>query len=182
MTSRTRSHREIWRRLFVGGIAGGALTAGLLTGVAAPTAVAQPTEPTVESEAPQPQAEGPKKPCTGNDCNQDDEAAAPKVNADQVLSRIFEEYRQGDGGGQVSILIDDAVKLRKQGFRPSNANAVALAEALEDRPNQKPLVEALKETIAYQRKLQLRAQQSAAASGPVAGPVPVFPGMNVPIG
>lgn len=182
MISRTGPHGDIRRRLFAGAVAGGALTAALLTGVAAPTALAQPAEPTVETEAPQPQAEGPKKPCTGDDCNKGDEAAAPKVNADQVLSSIYEEYRQGDGGGQVSILIDDAVKLRKQGFRPSNANAVALAEALEDRPNQTPLVEALKETIAYQRKLQLRAQQSAAASGPVAGGIPVIPGMSAPMG
>lgn len=186
MTSRTDSHRDIWRRVFVGGIAVGALTAGLLTGVAAPAAEAQPTEPAVETEGPQPQADGPKKPCTGDDCNRVDEegvaAAARARQADQVLARIYEEYRQGDGGGQVSVLIDDAMKLRKQGFRPSNANAAALADALERRPNQTPLVEALNETIAYQRKLQLRAQQSAAASGPVAGPVPVFPGMNVPLG
>ena len=186
MKSRTGSHRETWRRLSAAGIAGGALTAGLLAGVGAPTSLAQPAEPAVETEAPQPQAEGPRKPCTGDDCKRADEekvaAAARARQADQVLSRIYEEYRQGDGGGQISVLIDDAVKLRKQGFRPSNANAAALLDALEHRPNQTPLVEALKETIAYQRKLQLRAQQSAAASGPVAGPVPVLPGMNVPLG
>lgn len=142
MKSRTGSHRDTWRRLSAAGIAGGALTAGLLAGVGAPTSLAQPAEPAVETEAPQPQAEGPRKPCTGDDCKRADEekvaAAARARQADQVLSRIYEEYRQGDGGGQISVLIDDAVKLRKQGFRPSNANAAALLDALEHRPNQTP--------------------------------------------
>lgn len=182
MTSRTGTHRDIWRRLVAGGVAGGALTAGLLAGVAAPVAVAQPAEPTVQTEAPEPQAEGPKKPCTGDDCNSDDEATAPKVNADQVLQQIHEEYRQGDGGGQVSTLIDDAVKLRKLGFRPSNANAAALAKALEYRPNQTPLVEALKETLAYQRKLQARAAQQAAAGGGSIAGIPVTPAVPIPAG
>lgn len=168
MKPRTGTHRDVGRRLVVGAIASGVLTVGLLTGVALPTAAAQPAEPTT--------------PCTGEDCKKDDEAAAPKVNADQVLSVIHEEYRQGDGGGQISKLIDDAVKLRQQGFRPSNANAVALADALESRPNQTPLVEALKETLAHQRKLQARAAQAEVDNGPVAGPVPVIPGMTAPNG
>lgn len=182
MTSRTGTQRDVGRRLVLGTLAGGVLAAGLLTGVALPTAAAQPAEPTIETEAPEPQAEGPPTPCTGEDCKKDDEAAAPKVNADQVLSVIHEEYRQGDGGGQISKLIDDAVKLRQQGYRPSNANTAALADALEHRPNQTPLVEALKETIAYQRKLQARAAQAVVDDGPVAGPVPVIPGMTVPGG
>ncbi len=181
MTSRTGTHRDIWRRLVAGGIAGGALTVGLLAGAACPTAVAQPADPTVQNEAPQPQADGPKKPCTGDDCKKSEEAA-PKVNADQILQAIQEEYRQGDGGGQVSVLIDDAVKLRKLGFRPSNGNAMALADALAHRPNQTPLVEALKETIAYQRKLQARAAQQAASSGGSIAGIPVTPAMPIPAG
>lgn len=179
----TGANREQWRRVVVGGIASGALAAGLLSGIAAPTALAQPAEPTTETEAPAPEAEGPKTPCTGEDCNNDEEAAAAtSMSADQALSIIYNEYRQGDGGGQISKLIDDAMKLRQQGFKPSNANAAALAAALDYRPNQTPLIEALKETIAYQRKLQARAQQSISSNGPIAGPVPVMPGMTVPIG
>ncbi|GAT12911.1 hypothetical protein AU184_06560 [Mycolicibacterium novocastrense] len=181
MTSRTGSPRDIWRRIVIGGMAGGVLTVGLLTGVAGPTATAQPAEPTVQSEAPEPQADGPKTPCTGDDCNRAEESA-PRVNADQVLQMIHEEYRQGDGGGQVSVLIDDAVKLRRLGFRPSNANAVALKEALEDRPNQTPLVEALKETITHQRKMQARAAQQAAAGGGSIAGIPVTPAVPVPAG
>ena len=172
--------RARWRRVMVGGFAGGALATMLLTGIGVPTALAQPAAPsTTETPAPTAEAEGPKKPCTGDDCNRVDEeelAAAQRARqADQVLQTIHAEYAQGDGGGQISKLIDDAMRLRQQGFRPSGANAAALIQALEYRPNQTPLVEALKETISYQRKLQLRSQQSAAAQGPVAGPVPVIP-------
>jgi hypothetical protein len=186
MTLQTGTTRETWRHVLVGALAGGAVAVSLVTGITAPNAFAQPTEPTTtEAPTPTPEAEGPKTPCTGDDCNNDEEAAAaaaPTVSADQVLATIHNEYAQGDGGGQISKLIDDAMKLRQQGFRPSNAHAADLAKALEFRPNQTPLVEALKETIAYQRKLQARAQQAVIDNGPIAGPVPVIPGMTMPVG
>lgn len=178
MTSQTGPNRHVWRRLVVAGVAGGAMVAGMVAGTA--TVSAQPAEPTVETEAPTPVADAPRS-CTGDDCSRGQPEPA-KVNADRVLLQIYNEYAQGDGGGQVSKLIDDAVKLRRQGFRPSNANAEALADALERRPNQTPLVEALKNTIAYQRKLQAQAAMTAQQQGPVAGPVPVIPGMSVPVG
>ena len=171
MTSQT----ELWRRVVIGGVAGGALAATLLTGVAAPTAFAQPATPTT-TEAPTPEAEGPRTPCTGDDCNNDDEEAAPRgMTADQALAIIREDYDMGAGGGQLSNLIHDVMTLRAQGFRPSNANRAAIEQALEYRPNQAPLIEALEATLSYQRKQQLRSQQAAAAQGPVAGPVPVIP-------
>ena len=45
----------------------------------------------------------------------------------------------------------------KPGLQPSNANKVAIQEALDKRPNQAPLIDALKSTIAYQRKIQAQA-------------------------
>ncbi|MCV7279307.1 hypothetical protein H7J88_06570 [Mycolicibacterium flavescens] len=182
MTSQTGRHRDIWRRLVFGGV-GGVMAAGLLCGVAAPSALAQPSAPsTTETPAPEAQAAEPKRPCTGDDCKRQEAPTTPKINGDQVLMAIYEQYRQGDGGGQISTLIDDAMKLRRQGFRPSQLNAAALADALERRPNQTPLIEALKSTISYQRKQQAQAQASVTTNGPVAGPVPVLPGMNVPLG
>jgi hypothetical protein len=178
MTSQTGTNREIWRRVIIGAIAGGAVAASLITGFAAPTAVAQPAEPTT-TETPTPEAEGPKEPCTGEDCAKPEEVT---MTADEALSIIYSEYALGEGGGQLSQLIDDVMKLRAQGFRPSNANKLAIQDALEHRPNQTPLVEALKETLAYQRKLQARAQQSTINNGPIAGPVPVLPGMTMPAG
>jgi hypothetical protein len=172
MTSQTGTKGELWRRVMIGGIAGGALAATLLTGVA--TASAQPT--TTEPPTPTPAAEGPKTPCTGDDCNRADEDAEPQgMTADQALAIIQADYDLGAGGGKLSNLIHDVLTLRAQGYRPSNANRAAIEQALQYRPNQTPLIEALEETLAYQRKLQMRQQQQAAAQGPVAGPVPVIP-------
>ncbi len=107
------------------------------------------------------------------------------MTADQALAIINNEYALGDGGGQLSTLIDDVMKMRAQGFKPSNANKLAIEDALEHRPNQTPLVEALKATLQYQRKLQAQAQMSTQQAGPVAGPVPVIPpnaSINAPVG
>ena len=69
-------------------------------------------------------------------------------------------------------LIDDVMNLRSQGFRPSNGNAQALLGALDKRPNQTPLVDALRATLAYQRKLQT---QSAMAESGEGGSTPQAP-------
>ncbi|MEO3761686.1 hypothetical protein ABGB19_25830 [Mycobacterium sp. B14F4] len=180
----TGTERDIWRRVVIGGIAGAAVAATLITGAGAPTASAQPAAPTT-TEAPTPTAEadGPKTPCTGDDCKRVDEDAEPQgMTADQALAIIQADYDLGAGGGKLSNLIHDVLTLRAQGYRPSNANRAAIEQALQYRPNQTPLIEALQETLAYQRKQQMRAQQAAAAQGPVAGPVPVIPGMTMPVG
>ena len=83
------------------------------------------------------------------------------MTADQALAIIAADYDMGEGGGQLSKLIDDVMRLRGQGFRPSAANRLAIEQALEHRPNQAPLVEALKATLSYQRKLQAQAQMSS---------------------
>jgi hypothetical protein len=144
-----------WRRAVPAAIAGGALAAGLLIGAAAPTAFAVPS--TKDNDAP----------------------AVPQVSPDDVLVQIANEYATGRGGGQVSNLIHDVMKLRQQGYRPSNSNATALAEALDKRPNQTPLVEALKGTLAYQRKLQAQSQASVTSGGVTAGINQAPPGMPV---
>jgi hypothetical protein len=171
MTSQTGKARVDWRRAIIGGV----LAVGLMSGFGASTAFAQP--------APS---------CTGDDCSRQAEAAAaaaagcapddakcaaaataPKrVNADQVLMAIHQQYGQGDGGGQISVLVDDVMKLRQAGFRPSNGNAEALLVAMNKRPNQTPLVEALRATVAYQRKLQT---QSAMAESDTGGSTPQLP-------
>jgi hypothetical protein len=161
MTSQTGKARVDWRRAVIGGV----IAVGLMSGFGASSAFAQP--------------------CTGDDCSRQAEAAAaaaagcapddakcaaaasgPKrVNADQVLAAIHQQYSQGDGGGQISTLIDDAMRLRQAGFRPSNGNAEALLVALDKRPNQTPLVEALQATVAYQRKLQTQTAMAGSGQG-----------------
>jgi hypothetical protein len=146
MTSQTGKNRRDWRRAITGGVAGGALAIGLMAGLAAPTAVAEPEDPAspTETEAP----------------------ATPTMTADQALAIIANEYDTGAGGGKLSNLIHDVLTLRAQGFMPSNGNKMAIQEALEKRPNQTPLVEALEQTIAYQLTLKTRA---AAAGAPPSG-------------
>ncbi|MDO3636736.1 hypothetical protein [Mycolicibacterium arseniciresistens] len=155
------------RRIVIGGIASGALAAGLLTGVAAQTASAQPADPTVA-------AEGPKK-CTGEACKKSEVT----MTADQALAIIHNEYALGDGGGQLSKLVDDVMTLRARGFMPSNANKLAIQNALNDRPNQAPLVAALQQTLSYQRKLMA---QNGAATQPGSGPTNKAPTWQPPRG
>ena len=176
MTLQTSNLRQL--------VAGSALAASLLTGFGVATASAEPGES-----------------CTGAECAKNDPADAtaqtgtpPAMTADQVLAIIDQDYDTGAGGGQLSTLIHDVLKLRAQGFKPSNANKDAIVKALDYRPNQQPLIDALKETLAYQRKMQALQQnannpsqpgynfgigQAPPGMGPAVPPgVPVEPGQN----
>ena len=104
---------------------------------------------------------------------------SPDMSADEALAIIARDYDMGAGGGQLSTLIHEALKLRSLGFKASNANREAIAAALEKRPNQTPLIEALKETIAYQRKLQAQMQNANTGQQPGfnMGQTPLPPGV-----
>ena len=129
-----------WRRL-AGALAGGAVAGALIVGIGAPTALAAPGD---------------------DDTTATDAPAAPTMTAEQALAIIQQDYDLGAGGGQLSNLIHEVLVLRNLGFKPSKANQTAIVEALEKRPNQAPLIEALKETVAYQRRIQA---QAAGATG-----------------
>lgn len=177
MTSQTGRVHLGWRRAIVGGV----LAVGLMSGFGLSTAYAQPDDDASSTAS---DTRAPGESCTGEDCKkpiegQPQAAEESAMTADEALMIIHNEYNLGDGGGQLSALIDDVMKLRAQGFRPSQANRDAIQDALDHRPNQTPLVEALKATLAYQRKLQAQQQMVAQSQGPVAGPVPVLPGSSV---
>lgn len=147
-----------WRRATATAVAGAALVGGLAAGLSAPAALADPVAA--------PSTDGQK----------------PPVSPDQILMMINEQYNTGSGGGQVSKLIDQVMTLRMQGVRPSRANIAALADALDKRPNQGPLVSALQATLATQRKMKMQAanqvQQPAVAPPATPGIVqaPMGPG------
>ena len=86
-----------------------------------------------------------------------------------MLAIIYRDYDVGSGGGQLSNLIHSVMQMRSQGFKPSKANRDAIVEALDHRPNQGPLVQALKETLAYQTKQQkqMEAMQGSGGGSPV---------------
>ncbi|WNG90067.1 hypothetical protein C6A87_013600 [Mycobacterium sp. ITM-2016-00317] len=145
--------RSSLHRAFTGAFVGTALAFGLVMGVA-PVASAQPT-------------------------TKAEEPPAPRISPDQVLMMISQEYQTGRGGGQVSKLIEQVMTLRSRGIRPSIANTQALAAGLDARPNQGPLIEALKSTLTYQRKALAQSQgaqqQAPAAPGPQTGMGPSGP-------
>src|SRR2546423_15557120 len=115
------------------------------------------------------------------------------ANAD-VLDDIGAKYMEGAGGGQISNFVKEALTLRALGFKPSKGNLEALQAGWDYLPNQSRLVDALKETVAYQRKLQALQQnannpsqpgynfgigQAPAGMAPAVPPgVPVQPGQN----
>ncbi|MGE2731194.1 hypothetical protein ACQI4F_17065 [Mycolicibacterium vaccae] len=154
----TQSRRRTAAAAVAAAAIAGALSAP--SALAQPAAPAQPTQPTPAQTTP-----------SGTD------DAPRRVNVDQLLMKISQEYQSGSSGGQVSKLIDQAMTLRMRGFRPSMANGQALAAALEKRPNQTPLIEALKATVAYQRKLQMQTANVPAQQPGPQGPVgPQTPG------
>lgn len=90
---------------------------------------------------------------------------APAAQAD-ILDDVGAKYMQGDGGGHISKLIEDALRLRSQGYRPTAAHLAALQDGWDFLPNQTKLVEALKSTVSYQRKIMAQGQMTAPGSGP----------------
>ncbi len=131
------------RRRLVGALAGSVVAGALLAGIGAPTVLAAPGDDPTDTEAP----------------------AAPTMTGEQALAIIQQDYDLGAGGGQLSNYVHEVLVLRNLGFRPSKANQTAIAEALEKRPNQAPLVEALKATVSYQRRIQAQAQAQQGQGG-----------------
>ena len=80
-----------------------------------------------------------------------------------VLDDLAEQYAIGASGGQLSKLLKVSLKLRAMGYKPSQKYLDQLTEAMEYRPNQNPLIEALKNTIAYQAKIKAQMEVMQAA-------------------
>ena len=80
--------------------------------------------------------------------------APAAASSGDVLDQLADEYAVGAGGGQLSNLLKVALKLRAAGYKPSKQYLDELTAAMKYRPNQLPLIDALKDTIAYQQKLK----------------------------
>lgn len=153
------------------GIAGAVLATGLAVGSAG-AAQADPTVLPSPTPTPTMTASGGAAPSTAGS------TAAPASG--DVLDQLAEEYAVGSGGGQLSNLLKMSLKLRAMGFKPSKANLAEIAEAMDYRPNQIPLIGALKDTIAYQQKIraqmeilqQYQKQQGANSAVMGAGQMP----------
>jgi hypothetical protein len=168
-----------WRRGLLSSIAGVGVAIGAVLGsaghsLADPTLVPTPTPtPTVAAEGGA--AAGATTAAAAA------AAAAATAAAGDVLDQLAEEYAVGAGGGQLSNLLKLSLKLRAMGFKPSKQYLDELQAAMKYRPNQLPLIDALKDTIAYQQKLKAQmeilsgAQSQGAATGAGAAPGPGSP-------
>jgi hypothetical protein len=90
--------------------------------------------------------------------------SAVPANAD-VIDDLSQEFRQGAGGGQVSNLLDQTLKLRATGYKPTGSELAGIQDALKYRPNQTPLIRALQNAIDGQTHRMQQAQAAAGQSG-----------------
>lgn len=147
-----------WRRTLVAAVAGVTLGGGVMTAPA--TALADPAAPSADA------------------------STASAMSADEALAEVAKDYDTGTGGGQISNLIHKIMRLRAAGFKPSVANRNALVSALDKRPNQAPLIEALQATLAFQVANQSRAlsqPQQPTSVGITPGGTGVNPTINGPV-
>jgi hypothetical protein len=75
------------------------------------------------------------------------------------LDELEQEFTTARGAGQVANLLNTALELRAMGFKPTQAEYAEIQDALRYRPNQTPLIDALKVTVARQLRTQQHMQQ-----------------------
>lgn len=159
----TRSHATFARGARSGVVAA-VVAAGLVLGpmgvaLADPSLVPTPTpKPTIA-------VEGGAAPAQASATAQAAGAAAAPATAatGDVLDQLAQEYAIGSGGGQLSNLLKLSLKLRSMGYKPAKQYLDGLQAAMKYRPNQLPLIAALKDTIAYQQKLKAQMEILASA-------------------
>lgn len=83
---------------------------------------------------------------------------APGIARADVLDDLGKEFTTAAGAGPIADLVNQSLKLRAMGFRPSKAELDGITQAETYRPNQTPLIKALKATVAGQSKLQQETQ------------------------
>lgn len=84
-----------------------------------------------------------------------------------VLDELAEQYSTGAGAGQIANLLHTSLQLRAQGFKPKPADYQAIKAAMDRRPNQGPLVEALSAAVANQVKTQQQLRGVGGGQSPV---------------
>ena len=204
MTLHSADNRPGRGRVITATLASGVLAAGLMAGVGSTVAHADPMDPAIPTvpnlpvdaaaivpngvtgEAARaaaagpgpadPAAAGPVAADPANPAVPGAATEAPPQTADEVLAIIYRDYDTGSGGGQLSKLIHSVMQMRSQGFKPSQANRDAIVAALDHRPNQGPLVEALKETLATQQKQKAQADAIQGNGGGSPFTIGIYPG------
>ena len=151
------------------GMGSGFVSAILAAGLAVGAAGAADADPSlVPTPAPQPTVslEGGAAPAdaatTADTATASGSATAARpataAGSGNVLDQLAEQYAVGVGGGQLSKLLNVSLKLQAMGFKPSKPYLDEITTAMSYRPNQIPLISALKTTIAYQQKIRAQTQ------------------------
>ena len=91
--------------------------------------------------------------------------SAPGTARADVLDDLANEFTTAAGAGQVSTLLNESLKLRAMGVKPTGAELTAVKDALKYRPNQTPLVNALKDAVAGQTHRLEQVQAAQQGSG-----------------
>lgn len=92
--------------------------------------------------------------------------STPATASADVLDDLAQEFTTASGAGQVAGLLNQSLKLRAMGFKPTKAQLDNIQDALKYRPNQKPLIGALEEAISFQTTRMQQAQAIAGQGGP----------------
>lgn len=86
-----------------------------------------------------------------------------------VLDDLANEFTTAQGEGPIPSLLNQSMRLRGAGYNLTNGETAEIQAALTRRPNQTPLIGALKDAVAGQTKRMKQNQlaQSAGQPGPI---------------
>jgi hypothetical protein len=83
--------------------------------------------------------------------------SAPGLARADVIDDLANEFTTASGGGEIPSLLHQAIKLRGAGFKPTSGELAAIQDSLKYRPNQTPMIGALKAAVAGQTHRQAQA-------------------------
>src|ERR1700758_4043651 len=91
--------------------------------------------------------------------------SAPGLARADVVDDLANEVTTASGGGEISSLLNQSLKLRGAGFKPTTGELTAIEDSLKYRPNQTPMINALKAAVAGQTHRMAQAQAAANKGG-----------------
>jgi hypothetical protein len=92
---------------------------------------------------------------------------SPATARADVVDDLANEFTTAPGAGEIPKLLNTSLKLRAAGFRATNGEMAALQDSLNSRPNQTPMINALKQMVAGQTHRMQQAQAANRGQGPV---------------
>jgi hypothetical protein len=95
--------------------------------------------------------------------------SAPGMARADVIDDLSVEFTTASGGGEIPSLLNQSLKLRNAGFKPTTGELNAIQDAEKYRPNQTPMISALKAAVAGQTHRMAQAQAGANKGGYTVG-------------